>query len=628
MRIRTLFLFFISTTTLAAVNQTIPTVVVKPKKIHAFSSGPTIIIDQSQIAATGVTSLSQVLATLGGVTLSDTTGNGSQTAMSLRGFGANASSNTLLLINGIPITNPDLAPPNLNTIPLDEIQAILVTSGSESVLYGDQAVGGIINLITKDASKEPANISCSGGSYHAARCYVGVQHQYQDWYSHVAASRQQTDNYRAHNSYEQDLLTGNFKYRDRFHFDFTLADEDMQYPGALTAQQVRQNRRQSTNQTDFFKDNDSTFHFNYLYPYNENWNITTDLSRRDMSGHGVLFSPFTQSRHSTFLKPIVNGKIGNATVESGIDFQSDKYELTSAYGKTANTQEKYGLFGLINIPLNEKQRVSIGARGAEQQNHLQATTDSNPIHRAVATTLGTTYQLTSDTQFYLRRAESFRFPNADEMAFIPSNVNELKTQRGVSYETGVELQRENSTFKLGLYQLNLRDEIALDPTQTPQQPLGANRNLDPTIRRGFTLSGKYDLNDSLAIDGQYNYVNARFQNGVNKGNRIPLVSTNFFRGGINYQFAENWHLYPEIVFTGSQMAENDDANVAGTLGGYTQYNLNLHYQRKSFSADLRLNNITNKYYYFYTVYQPSMLTEFFYPAPERNVTLNINYAFA
>ena len=124
--------------------------------------------------------------------------------------------------------------------------------------------------------------------------------------------------------------------------------------------------------------------------------------------------------------------------------------------------------------------------------------------------------------------------------------------------------------------MNLRDEIAFDPTQTPQQPFGANRNLAPTVKeRGFTLSEQDRcITSKLSLDGQYNFVAATFQNGSDAGNRIPLVAENIVRAGLNYRIAQDWDLYTEAIHTGNQYADNDDANIAGKIGGYTVYNFN------------------------------------------------------
>jgi iron complex outermembrane receptor protein len=269
----------------------------------------------------------------------------------------------------------------------------------------------------------------------------------------------------------------------------------------------------------------------------------------------------------------------------------------------------------------------LGTRIAQQNSRLRSSFSSYHINRAIATTVGTTWQFSPDWRFYLRRAGSFRFPKADENASTPPGIAGLRTQRGISYEAGFDITKEHYGVKLSLYQLNLRDEIVFDPLQTPQDPFGTNRNLSPTVRQGFTISGRRDINCLLSLDGQYNYVNARFQNGLYKGNRIPLVSESIFRTGLNYHINEHWHAFTEALFTGNQYAANDNANIAGKLGGYTIYHFSIRYVYEHLTASFRINNIFNHYYYFYTVYQPNVMSEFFYPAPGRNFTLTVQYMF-
>ncbi|RDI46479.1 TonB-dependent receptor family protein [Aquicella lusitana] len=637
MRIRTHFYcLFFSALPVSAVamsdsqNTVIPPVIVKAKQTLSLTAGPKTVITHEQMTATGVTTLAQALQSLGGVQLQDTAGNGSQVLLSMRGFGANASSNTLMLVNGIPLTNPDLAPPDLNAIPISEIKYIEIIAGSESVLYGDQAVGGIINVITHPEKKERVALSCGAGSYNQKNCYATYSHHYRQLNFDITASASHTDNYRDHNDYDQALVFGKLDYpyqTGRISFDYKLAKENMQYPGALTAAQVRQDRRQASNNTDFFKDWSDFFHLRHQQNLNERWHLLTDLAFREMQGDGVLSVPFTQSRNILYVKPQLAGKLGTTRVTGGADFQSDRYHLDSAFGTTKDDEQKYGLFGIARMPIYPKLTLSLGARGAQQNSRLTTTTENNNINRAFASTVGILYQITTDIDFYLRRAGSFRFPKADENAATASGITSLRTQRGIAYETGVQMEREEYSAKIELYQLDLRDEIAFDPTQTPQDPFGSNRNLSPTQRRGFTLSGKRKITQQLTVDGQYNYVNARFQDGINAGNRIPLVAENVLRAGLNYQFAQYWQAYTEALYTGNQYAANDDANVAGKTGGFTTFNFNLRYTYRKLAASFRVNNIFDRDYYFYTVYQPSMQSEFFYPAPGRNFTLIVNYLF-
>jgi iron complex outermembrane receptor protein len=606
----------------------IPPVIVSKPISFTQTNAAKVVITREQMAELGVTSLTQALQTLGGVQLQDTTGNGSQVLISMRGFGANASSNTLLLINGIPITNPDLAPPDLNSIPFQEIEYVEVISGSESVLYGDQAVGGVINVVTHDKTKNNIVVSCSAGSYNAHNCAAGLNESYKQLNFGIGVLNQHTDNYRDHNDYDQNLLSGRFDYvytSGTTKVDYTFANERMLYPGALTGEQVSQNRRQSTNDTDFFKDSNASIHLKQDQELTANWHLITDLEHRQMFGSGVLFSPFRQSRVINYLKPQVKGHVGEVLLNGGVDYENDTYNLNTDFGTTDDTEQKYSLFGMATIPLEKRLALLIGARGAQQDNQLQEASELDTINRALATNIGISFQPVENTKLFLRRAGSFRFPKADENASTPPGVNGLKTQRGVAYETGLEWKWHKANTRFSIYQLNLTDEIAFDPLQTPDRPFGTNTNYPPTVRQGFSLSEKYQFTDQIAWDGQYNYVNARFQSGVDSGDRIPLVAENTVHTGINYAFISHWNLYTEAVYTGNEYSANDNANIAGKIGGYTMYNINLRFVYQHLNAAFRINNLFNKYYYLYTTYEPSLDEQFYYPAAGRNLLFTVKY---
>jgi iron complex outermembrane receptor protein len=608
----------------------IPPVVISAKipASYSTSGAPKIIISSQSISSTGVTSLAQALQELGGIQVSDITGNSSQVLLSMRGFGANANSNAVLLINGIPLTNPDLMPSDLNAIPLQEIEYIEIINGSEGVLYGDQAVGGTINIVTRHTPNKNIELFCGTGSYKQGNCYATYNNKSKQFSYGLSLLANHSNNYRVYNDYDQGLISGNAAYTYQsgdLSFDYKIINERMLYPGALSSAQVRQNRRQANNTSDYFKDWNGLFHLRQQQTFANSWQLQTDIMRRELHGAGVLMSPFNQQRYINFFKPQLKGTFHSAHINTGLDIEDDNYYLRSLYGLTNDSLQKYAAFGLINIPVNNKLAFSLGARGAQQNSHIVSYPET--INKALATTIGVTYQVQAKTKLYLRRAGSFRFPNADENAFAPPGVNGLKTQKGASYETGIQWDWKNLSNKFSIYTLNLIDEISFDPKQTPARPFGSNRNLDPTARMGLSLIEKYQITDKTYLDGQYNYVNARYRNGYFSGNRIPLVSENIFHAGINHLFAEHWNIYTEAVFTGNQYPANDDANISGLIGGYTVYNFNLRYHFKRMTASFRVNNIFNKYYYFYTLYSPYSGTESFYPAPARNFMLTFKYVF-
>ena len=88
--------------------------------------------------------------------------------MDIRGFGETGPLNTLVLVDGRRVNEIDLSGVDWTQIPLDQVERIEIVRGSGSVLYGDNAVGGVINIITKKPEK-PLSARVEGviGSYHS-----------------------------------------------------------------------------------------------------------------------------------------------------------------------------------------------------------------------------------------------------------------------------------------------------------------------------------------------------------------------------------------------------------------------------------------------------------------------------
>src|SRR6266702_7781102 len=110
------------------------------------------VITAEEIAHSPAQTVQEIIAQTPGVQLTTLFGgvNGAQTNVDIRGFGAFATANTLILINGRRLNDIDMAGVDLSTIPRDSIERIEITRGnSGAVLYGDNAVGGVINIVTK-----------------------------------------------------------------------------------------------------------------------------------------------------------------------------------------------------------------------------------------------------------------------------------------------------------------------------------------------------------------------------------------------------------------------------------------------------------------------------------------------
>ena len=112
----------------------------------------TSVITSTEIAESGSSNLVELLSRQAGLNFSSYS-NEAQAQVSLRGFGENSFGRVLVLVDGRRLNNPDMQGLNWLAIPLESIERIEILHGPGSVLYGNNAIGGVINIITKTPNK-------------------------------------------------------------------------------------------------------------------------------------------------------------------------------------------------------------------------------------------------------------------------------------------------------------------------------------------------------------------------------------------------------------------------------------------------------------------------------------------
>jgi len=107
------------------------------------------VITKEKIAESNAQAVTDVLKDEVGVVVRDFFGTGKSASVDIRGFGETGPLNTLVLVDGRRINEIDLSGVDWTQIPLDQVERIEIVRGAGSVLYGDNAVGRVNNIITK-----------------------------------------------------------------------------------------------------------------------------------------------------------------------------------------------------------------------------------------------------------------------------------------------------------------------------------------------------------------------------------------------------------------------------------------------------------------------------------------------
>lgn len=608
-----------------------PLVITRATDLQAPAPSSVAVITREQIENSAASSLIDVLRSQAGVQIRDTIGDGNRAAISLRGFGENAINNTLVLVDGRRLNQPALTGPDLNSVPLANIERIEIIRGAGSVLYGDQAVGGVVNIVTRTPDSNEAYIESSVGS-HDLEAYRGhVAQQLGGGFSvYASGETRNSDNYRDHNNASYDDAFARLRYdhsRGWALYEYQSIDDELLYPDSLTRAQRREDRKQSFSSN--WNDRKTQVHrFALQQSLNDIWTSNLDYSHSDEDGTGNFYGRFDQGTRIETFSPRLSARwdssLGHSEWLLGHDHITSDYEYRSDFSSTLSRQTQRDWYSQFSQGLGYDLTLTLGYRASEAEDRTHSS--SRHTDREGSTSIGLSWQATERARLFVKREDVLRWANVDENAFTLPGVTFLKPQTGVSWESGIEWADGIQRYQASLYRLDLEDELMYDAEITNPAGFGgkgANINLDKTRRQGLLLEAQRQLNERLSVNGQYSFTDAEYRDGSFDGNEVPWVARHTASAALNLQLLQGLSSYLEVVYTGPRYPVSDEANADSKQGGYTVYNAALKYEYQQFTGKLRVNNLTGKRYDAFAYQGGSGV----YAAPEEVFELSLGYRF-
>lgn len=595
------------------------------------------VITREQIEKSGALTVADVLRARAGIQVRDTIGDGGRgVVVSMRGFGENAPNNTLVLVDGRRLNNPTLAPPDLGSIALKDIERIEILEGGAGVMFGDQAVGGVINVVTRTPEQTAVALEAGGGSWNNERVAANLGHRFANGIGvRLSAEDRQSDNYRDNNRshYANTLAQVDYRWDDhRVFAEYQAVDDDLELPGALPEQLAREDRRQSLYPDDFADLETSTWRVGGRYALSPAWSAELDVTERDNDGNGYQFAPNTTDMRVTTANPRLVGRFarpaGTATLTVGYDATDSKYllDIPEYAFRTDFRQEQRDAYAQLLYPLTETVQVSAGARRSQVDDDNRGA-DTRNSDGATVTTASIAWQFHPEMRALLRRDEVLRYPTVDENGFTLPSVAFLEPQTGVSWESGVEWFGARLGGRAMLFELALDDEILYDPSAPGPNAewglLGANINLDSSRRRGALIEWRWQALARLDVGGNYTWTDAEITAGSFDGNEVPYVAEHTAALNATWNLGAGISAFAEYVYYGSRYAIGDDANAYGRVDAEGLLNVALRWTGEHWNATLRGNNLNDEEYDSLSSILEGARSV--YPAPGRAMYLTLGY---
>ena len=577
------------------------------------------VITAKDIEKSGATNVVEVLDKLESIQFRNYSGNASQSLIDLRGFGGdNPFGKTLIMLDGRRLNRPDMSSINWLQIPLNNIERIEVVRGASSVLYGDAAVGGVINIITKKGEGKPKfDASVIAGSYGLHNERAGVTGAVDKWTYALNGENNFAFGYRERSklSSQGGGLNVGYDASELFNISLGLSfnKTDYQMPGYLTKVQMEQDRRQyqpatpalfnvaATNDDGSDKYANVNLGIKYILGSMGEIDINFLYGNKDIQTDMTSWSQFSNTKMDTYgitpkyiLAKEVFGFKNKLVL--GLDYYNEPYKKEFYSDRERNTRTGWADFTrdslgyyirdefslLKSLILNagyRSERATIKGSNTDTVTPANNFTDQEKTYNAEAYEAGLTWLVGKKSKVFGKYSTVYRIPFLEEVAYFNGGgggfLKNLEKEKGISTEVGTEFYPLNN-LKIGLtlFRIDMEDEIHY----VGVYPTGHNENAGKTRHDGAEVSLSYLWEKRAKLYGNFTYHMATYENGPNNKKELPLVPNRMANAGVEIYLPYNLMLRPEVRYVGDAFLSQDDTNISEKLESYTLFNLYLSYK--------------------------------------------------
>jgi iron complex outermembrane receptor protein len=622
-----------------------------------FASDPALtpigatVITGEDIRRAGANDVNGAIRKIGGVYGRQSLDSSSDFALDLRGFGENGSQNLVVMLDGVRLSENELTGATLSTIPIDTVERIEITRGGSSVLYGEGATGGVINIVTRRAGERGLHGSARGeaGRFGQHDARLSVTQGWDQLALDAALARQGQDGFRANSKFSQSSFSGGAQWRyagGRLGVRVERASQDSRFPGSLTLDQFNTNPRQTVKPNDFGSLDTRRVVASVEHRIGTT-ELAAELSHREKDVKASYVNIFDgiesvtklaydsrQTQFSPRLRRLsqLDGALNELV--AGVDVIHWERKTTSDFSLADASQQSKAIYLRDEVRWNgpHAARLAVGVR---RELFDKDYTDPAPFAQPVpSATQGVnawevqgSYAVLAGLALHAKAGQSYRIANADENAFRPG-PNVLEPQTSHDLELGASFGDAARKVSARVFRHKLDNELFYDPTTGPFG-FGANTNLDPTRRQGIEIDAEAALNAAWRVSAHAQHVSAKFREGPNAGREMALVPKNVVSARLAWVPDRTQSADIGVQWVDSQRYGGDFTNsCAARIPSYAT--VDARYARRIGAWELALSgmNLADRSYFSNAfVSNASPCKAAIYPSDGRQLKVSVRYDF-
>lgn len=558
------------------------------------------VVDEELIRNRGYLQMTDALTSVPGLTINQNGSFGGQAAARIRGA---SSDQTLVLLDGILLN--DVTSPgggfNFGAIDVSDVERIEVLKGPQSTLWGSDAIGGVINIVSKTPTEQlTGNVGVTVGSFG-------------------------TQQYRATASGGNDTA------------DFRVTFNDLSTDGISKADE-----QDGNSEEDPFETQTLSLKGGVNLPLNARLQLnhrTTDAT--------TAFDSFGAATGVQDGDEVSETELSNTLVTLTIPAFDDRLNNTLRYGKTSIDRQNFtnGAAGFNaegerivlqyqgNFTINEAHQISFGYEDEEtddgttefsntgiyalyQVNPLDTLTvsmgvrqdDNNQYGSEIVGSIGAVWSANENIDLRASWGEGFKVPTLFQTTFFCCGATgpntALEAEKSEAFDIGLDWRflDNNGTFSLTVFSQDTENQIDFSFA------VGGYENIAQVDTKGVELAVQYQFTESLYTAASFAYIDSKDGNGQEL-QRLPKLT-----GDLSL----NWQPVPKLNTTLVVIYNDDEQDSRGVVGGWTRVDLSAVYQfNDHVDVIARIENLGDKNYQ----------QIFGYGTPERSGYVGVTYTF-
>ena len=534
------------------------------------------IVTAEVMAASSADNVAELLNDVAGVDVRQRGPHGVQSDVGIRGGNFDQ---TLILINGIKLSDPQTGHHNMNIpVAIEDIERIEVLKGPAARIYGANGFSGAINIVTKKPNENSISVGVHTGDYQLLDTRIGISNTFGKYGQSASYSRNASDGYKYNTDYEIEHYT----------YQGSLGSNGNQL-NLLASHSSRKFGANGFYASPDFMDQYEETHTSFVaLDYSKligGWYINPKVSYRRNKDDYVFLRENPSFFNNVHISEVLNGELqARSSNPLGIFQIGAEYNMMNLESNNLGVRERN------TASINAEQRILLMNEKLDITPGVSYSYFSD-LDAKIFPGLDIGYRINNELKVFGNAGYTFRVPTYTDLYYESSveiGNEDLQAEEALSIEVGAKYDKSNFTVQIALFSRQGNDLIDWSKSDSTSkwQPINigdlTTNGIEFSTQWRFHAVGKFGLSN---IGFNYTLLDTDQSD-------VDALLSRYTLEHVKHQFAARFAYHVGNIHHNIQLRYVDRVN----LEDYTVVDSKLYYDTKEVRFSLNVNNLFDEIY--------------------------------